>query len=644
MHTDLIEIQGLNKKQLEAVKKISGPLLILAGAGTGKTKTIVSKILFLIQEKKINPNNILSVTFTNKAANEMKNRITSFLGSDIRMEWVGTFHSIAVKILRYDGDKIGLSKDFSIIDEADKLKILSKICKENCFDCDKQEIKKISSIIQNWKNDCITPESYALEKIASNNIVALAKTCYVSYQAKLKKMNNLDFGDLLMLFVLLLETNEEVKEKYCSMFKYIMVDEYQDTNNIQYNMLKILSSKHKNICCVGDDDQSIYGWRGAKIQNILNFDKYFSKAEIIKLEQNYRSTSSILNLSYAIISKNHNRHQKKLWTTNETNNKIKMFIFENGKDEAYHIIRSIKMLNYETNAQYSTAILVRSGFQTRNLEESCTRHGVKYKILGGLKFYDRKEIKDIIAYLKLTLNHNDDLSFERVVNTPKRSVGSSTIEKINMHAMHSQESLFNIAKKKLLDGTIKNLKLEKFLNDIEKWKFLVDKKAKNSEILETIFHESGYWDMITEELENEIKVENLKEMKAVVDDFSSINEFLEHIGLISDIETSEDDNSIISIITMHSAKGLEFDNIYIPCWEENIFPNPRSINHFETLEEERRIAYVAVTRAKRQLIISRAKSRTTFNQRQYNDESRFTKHIDNETIERTSDITKLYQS
>lgn len=621
-------MDDLNEEQLHAVKIVDGAVLILAGAGTGKTKTLTSRIAYIIANGFAKSYEILAVTFTNKAAKEMIHRIRNIAG-EIEIPWVGTFHSIAAKILRVHAEKIGFKRDFVIIDVDDQLKLLKNICVDLAIEHDKNVVSKILSIIQSWKDKLLSPDKVQIRNFGKNAMVySHAARCYEYYQEKLKLIGCMDFGDLLLHNISLFNHFPDVLDQYQSRFKYIMVDEYQDTNSIQYLWLKLLSAQNKNLCCVGDDDQSIYGWRGAELKNILNFSEDFSGAVIIKLERNYRSTSQILNAAHSIISCNNNRLAKRLWTDNDDGSKVNLMLFSSSYDESNFIISYIIKHKLQLN---NTAILVRAGFQTRAFEDSCINHGLNYHIVGGMKFYERKEVRDIIAYLRVIINGSDDLAFERVVNVPKRGVGAASIKKIYSCASTNSVSLLEASKMLLSSDELKCNSLQKFVNDIESWSHDVYSLTP-LEFVKKVIEESGYTSMLEEDDEVS-RIENLRELCGVINDFESVTEFLQHASLITDNDMLKDSSSpALNIMTIHAAKGLEFDNVFLPGWEDGIFPHKRSFTEESGIEEERRLAYVAITRAKKFLLISYAQKRLINSTWEYNAKSRFLNELRDEDI------------
>ena len=608
-------LKNLNKAQKEAVLHLDGPLLIVAGAGSGKTKVLTSRIAHIIKEKKAFPNQILSVTFTNKAAKEMQNRVSKMLNSEATgLQWLGTFHSICVKILRKHAPAVGLTSNFTIIDTDDQVRLIKNICKGENIDIKQLAPKYILSIIDRWKNKGFYPSEVNTNK---NDIYEeTTLPLYKIYQQKLLDLNACDFGDLILHVVKILEKHLDIREIYSNNFKYILVDEYQDTNYIQSRWLYLLSIKHKNLCCVGDDDQSIYSWRGAEIKNFLEFDKVYNNSKIIRLEENYRSSQNILSVASNLISNNQNRVGKTLRTTMEEGELIKLNCFKNGKDEAIGISDEIEKKLKKKYSLNNIAILVRAIFQTREFEERFLKIGLPYRILGGTKFYERAEIKDCVAYLRLIHQQKDDLAFDRIVNNPKRSIGMNTLKLI--HEFSKEESLcLEIASKKLIEKNLIKPKtkigLSSFLHLIDKLRNDINiKKINHVKLLQLVLDESGYSAMLKnkKDIENENRLENIKELLSAMKEFDSLETFLEHVALATSIDQDWDGEKV-NMMTMHGSKGLEFDVVFLPGWEEGLFPHQKSIEEKgqKGLEEERRLAYVGITRAKKKAEISFAMNR-----------------------------------
>ncbi len=634
-------LKNLNEAQTEAVTYLDGPLLIVAGAGSGKTKVLTSRIAHIIKEKKAYPNQILAVTFTNKAAKEMQSRVSSILGAGATgLSWLGTFHSICAKLLRKHATAINLNSNFTIIDSDDQIRLIKNICKAENIDVKQLSPKFILAIIDKWKNKGQYPNEVVINKkdIYENTILPV----YKIYQQKLADLNACDFGDLILHVVKILEKNSDIREIYSRNFKYILVDEYQDTNYIQNRWLNLLTKQNKKLCCVGDDDQSIYSWRGAEIKNFLEFDQTYENTKIIRLEQNYRSTQNILSVASHLISHNQNRVGKTLKATLEDGDLINLNCYKNGKEEAIGISDEIEKIKKKYSLN-NISILVRAIFQTREFEERFLKIGLPYRILGGTKFYERAEIKDCVAYLRIVYQDKDDLAFERVVNNPKRSIGDNTLKQIHQYSQNNLCSLEISSRKMIEQNLIKpktKLGLSIFLTSLSKWrKDLQNKKINHVKLLQTILDESGYSAMLKnkKDLENENRLENIKELLSAMKEFDNLEGFLEHVSLATAIDQDWEGQKI-NMMTMHAAKGLEFDVVFLPGWEEGLFPHQKSIEEKgqNGLEEERRLAYVGVTRAKKKAIISFSMNR--FYQGDWVDSmaSRFIDELPNDFLEKNS--------
>ena len=635
-------LNNLNKAQKEAVLYLEGPLLIVAGAGSGKTKVLTSRIAHIIKEKKAFPNQILSVTFTNKAAKEMQNRVSKMLGSAATgLSWLGTFHSICAKILRKHATAAKLNSNFTIIDTDDQTRLIKNICKSENIDIKQLAPRFILAIIDRWKN-----KGYYPSEVIINNKDVYEKTIlplYKIYQQKLIDLNSCDFGDLILHTVKILENYPDIRQIYSTNFKYILVDEYQDTNFIQSKWLNLLSEKTKNLCCVGDDDQSIYSWRGAEIKNFLEFDQVYKNTKVIRLEQNYRSSQNILSVASNLIANNQNRVGKTLISEMEEGDLVKLNCFKNGKDEAIGISDEIEKKLKKKYSFNEMAILVRAIFQTREFEERFLKIGMPYRILGGTKFYERAEIKDCVAYLRLIYQEKDDLAFERIVNNPKRSIGDTTLKTVHEFGKKNNLSLESAAKKMIDQNLIKpktKMGLNFFLNALNKWRNDINiKKINHVKLLQTVLDESGYSAMLKnkKDLDNENRLENIKELISAMKEFDNLESFLEHVSLATSIDQDWDGEKI-NMMTMHAAKGLEFDVIFLPGWEEGLFPHQKSIEEKgqNGLEEERRLAYVGITRAKKKAIISFSMNR--FYQGDWIDSmaSRFIEELPEKYLEKNS--------
>ena len=603
-------LKNLNNAQKEAVLHLDGPLLIVAGAGSGKTKVLTSRIAHIIKEKKAFPNQILSVTFTNKAAKEMQNRVSNILGSSaVGLSWMGTFHSICAKLLRKHASAANLNSNFTIIDTDDQIRLIKNICKAENIDTKQLAPRFILTVIDRWKNKGFYPP-----EVIVNNKDIYEKTIlpiYKIYQKKLIDLNSCDFGDLILHAVKILEHHLDIRQIYSNNFKYILVDEYQDTNFIQSKWLNLLSEKNRNLCCVGDDDQSIYSWRGAEIKNFLEFDQVYENTKVIRLEENYRSSQNILSVASNLIANNQNRVGKTLTTTMEEGDLVKLNCFKNGKDEAIGVSDEIEKTLKKKYSFNNMAILVRAIFQTREFEERFLKIGMPYRILGGTKFYERSEIKDCVAYLRLIHQEKDDLAFERIVNNPKRSIGDTTLKTVHEFAKENNLSLEFASIKMIEKNLIKpktKIGLSFFLNSLRKWRNdLIIKKISHIKLLQIVLDESGYSAMLKnkKDIDNENRLENIKELLSAMKEFDNLESFLEHVSLATSID-QEWDGEKVNMMTMHAAKGLEFDVVFLPGWEEGLFPHQKSIEEKgqNGLEEERRLAYVGITRAKKNAIIS----------------------------------------
>ena len=634
-------LKNLNNSQKEAVLYLDGPLLIVAGAGSGKTRVLTSRIAHIIKKKKAFPNQVLAVTFTNKAASEMRNRVSSILSKDaIELSWLGTFHSISAKLLRKHAKAVGLNSNFSIIDQDDQIRLIKNICKVENIDIKKISPNFILAVINKWKNKGWHPEDVILKKkdILEKGFLKI----YNIYQSKLLDLNTCDFGDLILHCVKIFEKHKDIAELYSKNFKYILVDEYQDTNHIQSRWLNCLTSHHKNLCCVGDDDQSIYSWRGAEIKNFLEFDKTYKNTKVIRLEENYRSTQNILTVASKLIENNKNRVGKNLYTNSNDGELVSLKYFRNGKDEATGVGDKIEKLKKKISLN-NIAVLVRAIFQTREFEERFLKIGLPYRIIGGIKFYERAEIKDCISYLRLVYQSKDDLAFDRIINRPKRSIGDTTVKQINEYAKKNSLSL-EVASKKLIELNLIKPKtkigLSSFLNLTSKWRNdLAIKKMNHVKLMQIVLDESGYSLMLKNknDLENENKLENIKELLSAMKEFDNLESFLEHVSLSTSID-QEWNGEKVNLMTMHGSKGLEFDVVFLPGWEEGLFPHQKSIDEKgqDGLEEERRLAYVGITRAKQLAIISFSMNR--FYQGDWIDSmaSRFLDELPEKNLEKNS--------
>ena len=631
-------LNKLNNNQREAVINPDGPCLIVAGAGSGKTKVLTTRVVHIIREKKAWPNQILCVTFTNKAAREMQNRIAGSLNEKTSsLPWLGTFHSVSAKILRRHAESVGLNSRFTIIDQEDQLRLIKNTCKVENIDVKKVAPQFILSFINQWKNKGLLPKDVVLKKGIPLERAIL--NVYKIYQERLKILNSCDFGDLILLCVVMFENNPGILDLYLNNFKYILVDEYQDSNYIQSKWLKLLAQKRNNICCVGDDDQSIYSWRGAEIRNFLDFNKTYKNAKVIKLEQNYRSTQNILSAASGLIEKNADRMGKKLWTDSKDGDPVRLICYQNGREEAIGVSDIIEKKLKKKYSLNNISILVRAIFQTREFEERFLKIGMGYRVIGGTKFYERAEIKDSVAYLRIIHQKNDDLAFERIINVPKRSIGDSTLKQLHIWSRANKKSLQDSAIELIQLNKIKpktKLSLVNILNMFNKWRSDL-KKKKYYELMEIILDESGYSKMLKDkkDLESEGRLENLKELIRGMHDFDNLQGFLEHVALATSIDKDWDGQKV-NLMTMHASKGLEFDAVFLPGWEEGLFPHQKSLDEKGdlALEEERRLAYVGLTRAKNESYISFVMSRIYRGEWLDSLASRFIDELPEENIEK----------
>ena len=634
-------LKGLNDKQYEAVVKTQGPCLVIAGAGSGKTKVLTHKIAYLIEHEGAKPWDILAITFTNKAANEMKERITNLIGESAKDIWMGTFHSICVKILRRFIDRIGFDSSFIIFDTSDQ-KTLVKGCLRDLGIDDKMFTdRSVLSEISNAKNEMLEPDQYQIRANGDFRKEKIA-TVYELYQKRLKENNAIDFDDIINYTIKILLENPDIMEYYSNKFKYVLVDEYQDTNKSQFTLVTMLASKHGNITVVGDNDQGIYSFRGADISNILNFEKDFPGTKIIKLEQNYRCTGNILKAANAVIKNNEVKYKKELWTQNEEGNLPKVYQAKNEYDEGAYVVEQIEHLKREEYYKYSDfAILYRMNTQSRAIEDILRRENIPYRIIGGLKFYERKEIKDIIAYLRLIQNGNDNLSLKRIINEPKRGIGKTSLDKVEQLSIQTGISMYEIIKDAEQYGLNRvYLNSREFVNCIEELKAKKE-ELPISELIKQTLKKSGYTKALENEntIEAENRIENLDEFLTVAIEFeeqeaeNTLSAFLEGITLSSDIDNLEDDEEYVTLMTLHSAKGLEFPVVFLVGMEEGIFPGYKSISEPTELEEERRLCYVGITRAKEHLFLTCSKQRTIFGSTSYNPVSRFLGEIPDDLLD-----------
>ena len=631
-------IENLNKEQKEAVLSTEGPNLIVAGAGSGKTRVLTTRLAHIINSKKAWPNQILCVTFTNKAAKEMQSRVMSYVKEkSTAVPWLGTFHSISVKFLRRHAEAIGLKGNFTILDTDDQKKIVRNICKAEDIDAKKITPQFILSFIDKWKNKGLLPEDIKDEKFSG-----LEKSIfkvYKIYQSKIRDLNACDFGDLILYCVKLFENHLDIKKIYNDNFKYILVDEFQDTNFIQNKWLNLLVNENQNICCVGDDDQSIYSWRGAEIKNFLTFDHLYKNCKVFKLEQNYRSTKNILETASTLISHNNGRVEKKLWSSSQQGEKVKLNCYQTGREEAEAISDIIENKLKKKYSLNNVAILVRAIYQTREFEERFLKIGLGYRVLGGTRFYERAEIKDAVAYLRIINQKYDDLALERVIENPRRGVGESTLNLLYSFGQKNKLCLEDSIKKNIEIDSLKpkiKTSLSQLTKMIDKWR-LDAKTNKHYDLLKLVLDESGYSEMLKnkKDLENENRLENIKELLRAMHDYDNLQSFLEHVSLATSID-KEWEGEKINLMTMHAAKGLEFDVVFLPGWEEGLFPHQKSLEEKgdSALEEERRLAYVGITRAKQEAFLSFAMKRSYHGDWMDALPSRFVNEIPDENVEK----------
>ena len=637
-------IEGLNKEQKRAVLETDGPILLLAGAGSGKTRVLTHRIAYLLAEKRITPWNILAITFTNKAAREMKERVVSLVGGQAEDIWISTFHSMCVRILRRDIERLGYSRSFTILDSGDQLSVIKDVMKRKNLDTKKFDPKAIRAGISSFKNELKKPQE--VTQLVGNYYDKIVAEVYEAYQKNLKTNQALDFDDLIMLTVQLFQEVPEVLDFYQKKFQYIHVDEYQDTNRAQYLLVRMLAEKHKNICVVGDSDQSIYQFRGADISIILSFEKDYKDAKVIKLEQNYRSTKKILQAANEVIKNNSSRKVKNLWTENEDGAKLVYYRGENEQDEAYFITQKIQDLIKSGKKYKDVAILYRTNAQSRVIEEIFLKSNIPYQIVGGTKFYDRKEIKDVLAYLRLISNPDDDISFRRIVNVPKRGIGEATIDRLAQYADEKGMSMFSALQEVDFIGLSARAtnQLASFYDLMKNLIQMVDFLSV-TELTEQVLEKTEYVETLKKEntIEANARIENIEEFLSVTLDFEKTNEdktllsFLTELALVADIDQVDDEDQEVGnqvlLMTLHSAKGLEFPFVFLVGLEEGIFPHNRALVEESEMEEERRLAYVGITRAEKELYLTNARERTLFGKRGMNPESRFIQEIPSELLE-----------
>lgn len=637
-------LSGLNQDQKRAVESTQGPLLIVAGAGSGKTRVLTHRVAWLLSEKKVHPWNILAITFTNKAAREMKERIHRLVGSEAEDIWISTFHSMCVRILRRDIDRIGFNRNFTILDSSDQLTVMKQILKEKNLDPKQFPPRGLLNRISNAKNQLWSAQD--LKEQSRNYTDDIAAQVYEAYQDKLRTNQSLDFDDLLLETVRLFQQVPQVLDYYKKKFQYIHVDEYQDTNHVQYVLVQMLADHHRNLCVVGDSDQSIYRFRGADITNILHFERDYPDAQVIKLEKNYRSTKTILNAANEVISHNSERKPKKLWTENEQGEQVQLFEAENEHDEAYYVADTIRKEKQDGGKYSDFSILYRTNAQSRVMEEVLVKSNIPYRMIGGLKFYDRKEIKDLLAYLRLVVNPDDDLSLRRVINVPKRGIGAATLDKIARFADSQEISMFRALLEVEEIGLSQRFiqSLVGFAQMIKELNAMMDYLSAG-EITETVLDRSGYREELKKEdtVEAASRLENIDEFLSVTQEFESKNEdkslvaFLTELALISDVDSLEEESDgeedSVTLMTLHSAKGLEFPQVFLIGMEDGLFPHSRTLDDPEELEEERRLAYVGITRAQKKLYLTRAKNRMLYGRTNAHPPSVFLKEIPAELVE-----------
>ncbi|MCI7304539.1 MAG: UvrD-helicase domain-containing protein [Clostridiales Family XIII bacterium] len=634
-------LDNLNPQQREAALYTEGPLLILAGAGSGKTSTMTHRIAYLIEEKGVNPYHILAVTFTNKAAQEMRDRVESLIGSGVNM-WILTFHSACLRVLRKHAQLLGYKKDFVVYDPTDQKAAMKNIVKEMNLDDKRYTPAYFLSIISDCKEKELDPKQY-LATYGEDPKTKIVYQAYRSYETLLKKNNAMDFDDLLLNAVRVFKQDEAALLEYQNRFQYIMVDEYQDTNFIQYTFIKMLAEKHKNLCVVGDDDQCIYQWRGADIRNILEFEKDFPNAKVVKLEQNYRSTANILAAAHSVIEKNRGRKEKKLWTSKADGQKIAYYRADDERDEAHYVAQQIDHLKSKDLHYSDFAILYRTNAQSRTFEEALSRRDIPYRVLGGLRYYDRKEVKDIVSYMRLVQNPDDDLALLRIINEPKRGIGARTVDKLQALARVRGESLFDT----LMDEEVVSGLSAKASAGIRSMVEVIQQYSKEqsnlrvSDIYDGLLVGTGYLKALEEQnnLESESRIENLMEFKSVIYDYEkddeqlSLPDFMERIALLAEVDNHDESENAVVLMTMHSAKGLEFPFVFLPGLEDGLFPGWRAFEKEDGLEEERRLCYVGMTRARERLFLTSASMRTLYGKTDYTRESQFLREMDKHLID-----------
>ena len=634
-------LDGLNESQLEAVETTEGPVLVLAGAGTGKTRVLISRLSHILLEGKARPMEMLAVTFTNKAAREMKDRVAGLLGRPVEGWWIGTFHALSARILRSHAEAVGLRPNFTILDTDDQERLLKQLLEAEDIDLKKWPPRVVLGVIQRWKDRGLTPDKVT-DAEGSEVADGKALVLYAQYQERLKTLNAVDFGDLLLLALELFQDNAEVLDRYQRQFRYILVDEYQDTNVAQYLWLRLLARSHSNLCCVGDDDQSIYSWRGAEVGNILRFESDFPGARIVRLERNYRSTPHILGAASGLIANNQGRLGKTLWTEVNEGEKVRVRGVWDGAEEARLVGDEIEALHAKDHLLDEMAVLVRAGFQTREFEERLITLGVPYRIIGGPRFYERMEIRDAIAYFRIIVQPSDDLAFERIVNVPRRGLGAATLQTVHRLARAEGIPLTQAVRRLIETDEIRPRargSLARLMVDFERWRSLLD-TMPHAELAGLMLDESGYTEMWKnhKSIEAPGRLDNLRELVVALAEFDTMGGFLEHASLVMENDDQTIDDKV-NLMTLHGAKGLEFETVFLPGWEEGLFPYQRALDEEgeKGLEEERRLAYVGLTRARHRAIISFAASRRIYNQWQSALPSRFIDELPADCVDHTTE-------
>ncbi|MHA1598776.1 MAG: ATP-dependent helicase, partial [Alphaproteobacteria bacterium] len=630
-------LDSLNEDQRAAVEAVDGPVLVLAGAGTGKTRVLTTRLGHILMQGKASPWEILAVTFTNRAAREMQDRVAGLLGRETEGWWVGTFHALGARVLRRHAEAVGLKSNFTILDSDDQIRLLKQLMAAHGIDEKRWPARAVMSVIQRWKDRALMPDK-ARDTEETEAADGKAAILYAEYQARLQTLNAADFGDLLLLPVDMFTRHPEILEQYRKKFRYILVDEYQDTNVAQYLWLRLLARAHGNICCVGDDDQSIYSWRGAEVGNILRFEADFPGATVVRLEQNYRSTPHILAAASALIAHNEGRLGKTLWTDLNEGDKVRVRGVWDGVEEARVVGDEVEAAHRRGQNLNEMAVLVRAGFQTREFEERLITLGVPYRVVGGARFYERLEIRDAIAYLRIIAQPDDDLAFERIVNTPKRGLGGVTMQVLHQYARAETIPLIEAVKRLVETDELRaaaRKSLVGLLADFERWRGLAG-EVDHTELMRRVMDESGYRDMwrVNKTPEAPGRLENLEELLTALEEFDSLADFLEHVSLVMENEASASDDKV-TLMTLHGAKGLEFDTVFLPGWEEGLFPHQRALDEggVKSLEEERRLAYVGLTRARKMAHVSYAANRRIYGNWQSAIPSRFVEELPAEHVD-----------